>query len=902
MAQEAILTVSLKDYKKQIDDLRASLLNLDSADKEYIQTAEQIKSMQEKLNEVMGIGKKDADAVAGSYNALSQELSKLKKEWKTLEIGSERWVELGNQIDGINNKLKDADATVGVFGRNVGNYQQAFEGALNNFIGQLGKVSPELGSIGGTISKLIPIIKNVSKAATSSLKGIKAALATTGIGALIIALGILTEQIMKNSDKILDWIKGNTEARKSAEKTKKALDDLKTSHENYMAVLQASGANQYKILAANLQYIETRVLRLKNAYDEAVKDFGVKSKEAKEALKELKEAQDAYTRDSSVALATINKYLDDTANIDLKPLEREIKNINDEFEAQVELLQSIKMDYNVFNDLVKKLEEARNARIKHAQAEDAKKKWKEEENTISSLTKTIQDSFKTREQILTDQYNKEKRLLEKHHKDTKDLEKKYQNDMKRLMLETQDAILSSFNNLSSTNSAFTFDSLTQSLDHANARLKEFADIVGSKEFMPPGPPLEKTIEKVTSGMAQMAYEIGLIERADITEFAIAWQIAGTNVKAAENALSKYSYTYEQLATSIANHDEKMSAAHVANTIEGKLNFQIKDIETTLESIKDIYKRQEELPDLIEKASGEEKEALEKELKDIEKGIVRIGILKNDLNVQLQELKNQLSEFKISQVQIKYDNKAASANTNTDVSGFWNTTNFEEGFKARLEAEQFALASISQLQFESDAEREAAEIEHQQRLLEIQREYNEAKYQNYAALGDGIASIFDSIGNIYEQDIANQVKHGKLSEEQAENEYKKVQGIKIAVATIDTIQGALASFMGWQEVGQPWGAIIGAVQAAAVTAAGIAQIAQIKNTNPYSNSNPTNSFATATPTLREYSPEYFSNVTGANDTKELANAIAETPIKAYVVESDISSAQELAQQRDAETTF
>ena len=106
MAEEAVLKVSLKDYKQQIDELRASLLNLDSSSKEYKDTAEQVSGMQEKLNEVMNVGKKSVEGVAGSYNDLKQQMAAMKKEWQTLEVGSDRWVELGTQIDSVNDKLK----------------------------------------------------------------------------------------------------------------------------------------------------------------------------------------------------------------------------------------------------------------------------------------------------------------------------------------------------------------------------------------------------------------------------------------------------------------------------------------------------------------------------------------------------------------------------------------------------------------------------------------------------------------------------------------------------------------------------------------------------------------------------------------------------------------------------
>jgi len=909
MAEQAILTVSLKDYKKQIDDLRASLLNLESTSEEYKTIAEEIKDRQDKLNEVMGVGKKDIDAVAGSYNALTQELSALKKEWKTLEIGSERWVELGNQIDGINNKLKEADASVGVFGRNVGNYQNAFEGAMKSMLSQLGSINPVLGKMGSTVSQLIPVIKNVSKAATTGLKGIKAAIASTGIGALIVALGVLATYVAKNWDSIKAWALGTKKASEAVAEHRKEVEKAKTAHEQYIKYLQGNGATAMQIQIENVKFYNKQLEKEKQLLTD-LQSLGRKGKElVAEQMKAVGEASKASEEQVQALNNSLNAFVTEQEKLEhqkgMTTLEKQLEELKLAFDDAVDgakKLAEVTGDSSWLQAAIDNLERLRQAAYDRAKSEKAKEHWKEEEKTISSLTKTLTDSFKTREELLKSQYDKELKMLKKHHKDTTLLTEAYNRDMKKLQMELADSINSAFSNLSSTNSAFTFETLTQNVDHANAKLQVFSDIVGEKG-MPPGPPLQKTIEIVNSGMSRMAYEMGLIDNDSIVEFAIAWQVAATRVKTAQAQLDKYSYTYEKLVTSINNSDEKLKASYVTSEPVAKIRAQIAELNITLSGITDIYTRMDELPDLIEQASGEEKEALEKELEDIEKGIVRIGVLKYELNQQLKELKDELANTIVASNQRVYDIAAEDANTNTDTTGWWNTTNFDEGFQKRLEAEQYALSVIDQMHFENAAAREDYEREHQQRLLEIQQEYTQERIQNYQDLASGIGSILSSIGDLYEQDIQNQVNAGNKSKAQAEKEYKKVQAIKVATATIDTIQGAIAAFMGYQEIGQPWGAILGAIQAAAVTAAGIAQIAKIKSTNPYSNSTPdSSSYAAATPTLNDYTPEYFTNVTGANDTKELVNAIAETPIKAYVVESDINAAQQLREERDRETTY
>ena len=180
----------LKEYKQYVDNLKGSLLNLDKTSEEYKQKSIELTEAQEHLNEVMAIGKNNGELLEGSYNYLSKQMSDLKKEWKATGDEAER-ARLGEQINSINNQLKDMDASVGVFSRNVGNYSQAYEEAFKAVIGGLDDVDGLLGEVAGNVNSLFPLIKQTTAAATAGLKGIKKAIATTGIGLLIVAVGEL---------------------------------------------------------------------------------------------------------------------------------------------------------------------------------------------------------------------------------------------------------------------------------------------------------------------------------------------------------------------------------------------------------------------------------------------------------------------------------------------------------------------------------------------------------------------------------------------------------------------------------------------------------------------------------------------------------------------------------------
>lgn len=181
---------NIKEYKQHIDSLKGTLLGLEKGTEQYNAVATELVKEQQKLTEVMDVAKGKGEAVEGSYDNLSKTMSELKKQFKATGDEAER-ANLALKINDINDQLKDMDASVGVFSRNVGNYSQAYEEAFKTVIGSLDNVDGLLGEVAGNVNSLFPLIKQTTAAATAGLKGIKKAIATTGIGLLIVAVGEL---------------------------------------------------------------------------------------------------------------------------------------------------------------------------------------------------------------------------------------------------------------------------------------------------------------------------------------------------------------------------------------------------------------------------------------------------------------------------------------------------------------------------------------------------------------------------------------------------------------------------------------------------------------------------------------------------------------------------------------
>ena len=175
---------SLGDAKKYIDRLRASLIDLDETSAEYGERVDEIDKVQDKLNKAMkATGDKAKDA-EGSYNALSKKMSELKKAFKETNDEAEREV-LAKQIVGINDQLKEMDASIGNYQRNVGNYEAAFTDGLLNIAAKVKALSDPMA-----------IAKNGVLALGKAMK----ALLTNPVGAFIMAIVVAVKALKKGFD------------------------------------------------------------------------------------------------------------------------------------------------------------------------------------------------------------------------------------------------------------------------------------------------------------------------------------------------------------------------------------------------------------------------------------------------------------------------------------------------------------------------------------------------------------------------------------------------------------------------------------------------------------------------------------------------------------------------------
>lgn len=306
--------VSVKSLRQEISALRDVLLNTEKGTEEYNQAVQQIKANQDMLSQAMNATKTEAEALDGSYNALTQKLNELKQAWKATNDEVER-SKLTEEINEVKNALKDLDTSIGNYQSNVGNYANSFKEAMTDAQDQIEpmkakfesvqKISSGLASgfaavqgvtallgvendkLGQTFLKLQSamaiaqgigglgdLVEGMSKAKVAfsgaitsiksfitSLRGMKLALVSTGIGAAVVLVGMLASAYLKLADatdkaKLAKerFDKLETEAELDNKRKKVELTEAETkAYDKYVAAIKNANGDKTKLEQAELQ-------------------------------------------------------------------------------------------------------------------------------------------------------------------------------------------------------------------------------------------------------------------------------------------------------------------------------------------------------------------------------------------------------------------------------------------------------------------------------------------------------------------------------------------------------------------------------------------------------------------------------------------------------------------------
>jgi len=461
-------TTSLKDYKKHIDELRGSLLQLDETSEEYQKIAQEVANEQNKLNEVMKVGKTNTDAAEGSYNQLAQTMSELKKQWKATADETER-AELGQKILDINNQLKELDASTGNYQRNVGDYANAFEQAFDKCLDGISSIDGPLGEIGGMTKQLIPVIKSVNATAVAGLSGVKKALASTGIGLLIVAVGELAahwedlKKLVGDMIGVQDTYTAAVEASKQAmEQLKNEVKEANKEIKNQTNLMAAQGSSRLEILNTELTDEKKILDDLWKQYNQKIdfynlyKDAGARSqrraaelrKEEADAIYEEIKAQQELVNQTKQNIKVQEATLEKAAKDRIAAIELSTKSQEEQLRIKYEKDLALAEEYGLSTVAIEKKyqEDLANLRSKaNKEKQDASKtdsqilleqQKREAEQIIARVHKSTTDEL----ELLEETYTKEKALLESLGLDTSELTQEYEDNRQKIIQKKEDEI------------------------------------------------------------------------------------------------------------------------------------------------------------------------------------------------------------------------------------------------------------------------------------------------------------------------------------------------------------------------------------------------------------------------------------------------------------------------------
>lgn len=207
---------------------------------------------------------------------------------------------------------------------------------------------------------------------------------------------------------------------------------------------------------------------------------------------------------------------------------------------------------------------------------------------------------------------------------------------------------------------------------------------------------------------------------------------------------------------------------------------------------------------------------------------------------------------------------------------------------------------------TDENRKQSEARTNQNKKEMQDRIKNLKQSMKIAqqLSRSVANVMGTVSEIMQANIEEKLKRGEISEEEAEKEFENVKKLQIAEAIINTLTGALqAQLSVWAPgsgIHSVWAKIaMSAALGIQTLATGYAQVQKIRNTTfgggGSGAAQPTIITGAATPLLNE-----------AQDLNEL-DAMYVTgrqpqDQKVYVLESDITNAQNNRKVRVTESTF
>ena len=417
---EAIKAIA--DYQKKIDAAR-------NAEKQLKKQLSEGKISRQQYNEAMASTKaiisdyndsirvinktiqnqlKQEKEQQGSLKALRAELSNLTNEYDSLseaERKGARGEELKKNINEVTNALKGAEEETQRYYRNVGNYKNAIIEAANAnipFVEQINQMVTSFGGLkdylSGVKTEMIAVSASTS-GLTKVLQLLKVALISTGIGALVVALGSLVA-----------WF---TKTQKGVELANKIMGALGATVNVLIDRVSKFGSALVNLFTGNFKQAAEDVKAVFSGIGEELVNETIQAWKLAEALNEIekKEVMLSMSRASNRAeIEKLKKAADDqtlSTNERIKAAEKAAELEKKDLEMQTQLAEARlanTLGFTEMNGEVRKLMEQ--IKAGDVTADEVIGKLGLSESTIEDLKK-FRDQFNELQELMEDSYGRQ---------------------------------------------------------------------------------------------------------------------------------------------------------------------------------------------------------------------------------------------------------------------------------------------------------------------------------------------------------------------------------------------------------------------------------------------------------------------------------------------------------------
>lgn len=145
-----------KGQKKILSEMEKAQKRLEKARSDEAKAIAAINEQTRRMNQINKNAAKEVLAHANSLDAMTARLAKMKAEARGMDVASEGYKKLRDEIGKLNAEILKEESQMGVWGRNVGNYGSAFNGLRFN----IQQVARELPSLTISASQFFLAISN----------------------------------------------------------------------------------------------------------------------------------------------------------------------------------------------------------------------------------------------------------------------------------------------------------------------------------------------------------------------------------------------------------------------------------------------------------------------------------------------------------------------------------------------------------------------------------------------------------------------------------------------------------------------------------------------------------------------------------------------------------------------